>query len=217
VKQEELDRIYTDKSSLKLHPQRQRVRNIAYTAVFGSLWGFSEFFLGSILHAVQIPLRSHVLQGIGVIIAFTGALFIKRDFSIIRIALIAAFFKMFSFGGGNTLPVIMAILVQALLADMFLLILRKNIVGYIVAAGIGFMWIPINMPLYNLMLFGDEIIEPFLKNGRRTLEHIGLQVDPDSILQIVIGVFAFNFLFGAAIGLLAFILGKQIKRTLGID
>ena len=221
-------------------PQRQRIRNIAYTAVFGALWGFSEFFLGSILHALQIPFRSIILQSIGVVIAFTGALFIKRDFSIIRIGIIAAFFKMFSFGGGNTLPVIMAILVQSFIADIILLMLRKTFIGYPLAAGISMTWIPFNMPLFYFFL----LFLPFLRQvitGEASMDNFeGIMADvlnqlktniesfiskfgikgfeiEDILIYGILVYTGFLFIVGICVGSFSWILGKKIKAALNVE
>jgi len=235
----DIESVYTDSFSITHSPQRTRIRNIAYTAVFGSLWGFSEFFLGSIFHALQIPFRSLILQSIGVLIAFTGAIFITRNFAILRIGIIAAFFKMFSFGGGNTLPVIMAILVQSAIADLVLLVARKNRVGYPLAAGVSMMWIPFNMPLFYFIL----LFLPFLKQvilGETSIsEFDGIMIDFLTRLKLsiesFISKFGFNFdiktvfiygvaiytgflfIFGGLMGAFSWYLGKKIKEAMKLE
>ncbi|MGZ6346947.1 MAG: hypothetical protein ACXWNC_05195 [Anaerolineales bacterium] len=51
-------------------------RELVTMAVFGALWGVVEISLGSVLHAIKIPLTGLALTAIGLLVALIGRLFV---------------------------------------------------------------------------------------------------------------------------------------------
>ena len=64
-------------------------RQLVTMAVFGALWGLVEISLGSVLHAINIPLTGLALTCTGLAVAMIGRLFVPRRGSTIFIGVIA--------------------------------------------------------------------------------------------------------------------------------
>ena len=73
-------------------------RQLVTMAVFGALWGIVEISLGSVLHAVNLPMSGTVLAAIGLVVALTGRLFVPKRGSTLFIGVIALVLKLFSIG-----------------------------------------------------------------------------------------------------------------------
>src|SRR5512143_1595609 len=94
-------------------------RELVTMAVFGALWGLVEISLGSVLHAINLPLSGMLLSIIGVMVAVIGRLFVSRRGSTLFIGVIAMVLKLFSIGNILIGPMV-AIFVEALIAELIL-------------------------------------------------------------------------------------------------
>ena len=118
-------------------------------AIFGALWGFMEISLGVILKGLRIPLGGAILTAIACIIFLTGRKFAQRRGSIIMMGTIAAILKVFSVGTVIAGP-FMAILIEALIAEVIISILGINLLSYVFTGSI--------LTLYT-------IVHPFISQG----------------------------------------------------
>ncbi|PIZ26370.1 MAG: hypothetical protein COY47_00885, partial [Chloroflexi bacterium CG_4_10_14_0_8_um_filter_57_5] len=99
-------------------------RQLVTMAVFGALWGVVEISLGSVLHAIKIPLTGLALSTIGLLVALIGRLFVPKRGSTFFIGVIATVLKLFSIGNIVIGPMI-GILAEALVAELILDIFPK--------------------------------------------------------------------------------------------
>ncbi len=92
-------------------------RQLVTMAVFGALWGVVEISLGSVLHAIRIPLTGLTLTSVGLLVALIGRLFVPKRGSTFFIGVIAMVLKLFSIGNIIVGPMI-GILAEALVAEL---------------------------------------------------------------------------------------------------
>src|SRR3990170_2052187 len=110
-------------------------------AVFGALWGFVEISLGSVLHAIRLPMTGLSLAAVGLIIALVGRVFVPKRGSTIFIGVIATILKLFSIGAIVIGPMI-GILSEALLAELVLsLFVKPSRLAFVSAAMLGVSWV----------------------------------------------------------------------------
>src|SRR5512139_3930216 len=92
-------------------------RELVTLAVFGALWGLVEISLGSVFHAINLPLTGMLLSVIGAMVLCIGRLFVPHRGSTIFIGVIAMFLKLFSIGNILIGPMV-GILAEALIAEL---------------------------------------------------------------------------------------------------
>lgn len=214
--------------TVSVHPQRERIRNIAYISVFGTMWGLSELVLGSLLNIIPVipaPIRWVILVVISMMVSYTGSQFITRGFPILRIGFIAAIFKMFSFGGTNHLAVVFAIVIQSFLADLMLRLFGKNTIGYTFAGAALMAYMPLNSGVYAMILYGEAAFIEWGDTATDTIKMINglfgtsLADFEDSgvvIWRIVLFLCGFYGLLGAFFGLLISQLVFRVRREVRV-
>ena len=111
-------------------------RELVTMAVFGALWGLVEISLGSVFHALDLPLSGMALAIVGVMVASIGRLFVPKRGSTIFIGIIAMVLKLFSIGSALVGPMV-GILAEALIAELVLDGFGKPSLPAFMAAGAG--------------------------------------------------------------------------------
>ena len=87
-------------------------RELVTLTVFGTLWGVVEIGLGSVLHAIRMPLSGLLLAALGLVILLIGRLFVPRRGASLFIGVVAMLLKLFSIGSVVAGPMI-GIMVEA--------------------------------------------------------------------------------------------------------
>ena len=188
-------------------------RQLVTMAVFGALWGLVEISLGSVLHAINIPLTGLALTAIGLAIAMIGRLFVPQRGSTIFIGVIATILKLFSIGNVIIGPMI-GILTEALIAEMVLDVFpRPSRMAFMLAGAGGALWSLIQPFVTGLLLFGRSLLVVWLDMidlGSR-LFHL----DSNAAVWIA-GLMALLYLVvGAVAGWLAWQVGQLLVARLG--
>jgi hypothetical protein len=187
-------------------------RELVTLAVFGAIWGVIEISLGSVLHAVQIPLTGLVLSTLGLLVALIGRLFVPRRGSILFIGVIATVLKLFSIGNIIIGPMI-GILTEALVAELILdLFPRPSRAAFLLAEACGVLWTLVQPFVTGLLIFGRDLFSIWLDTldlGSR-LFGIGSQ----AALWIVFALVALYLLVGIIGGWLAWRLGHLVMLRL---
>ena len=188
-------------------------RQLVTMAVFGALWGLVEISLGSVLHAINIPLTGLTLTAIGLAVAMIGRLFVPRRGSTIFIGVIATVLKLFSIGNIIIGPMI-GILTEALIAEIVLDVFpRPSRLAFVLASAGGALWTLIQPFVTGLLLFGRSLLVVWLDlidlgsrifhlNSNAAIWIAGLMV----LLYLVVGGIA---------GWLAWQVGQLLAARLG--
>jgi hypothetical protein len=184
-------------------------RELVLLGVFGALWGAAEMSLGSVLHMLNIPMTGMFMASIGLAVAMIGRLFVNRPGATLFIGVIAALLKMFSFGGVVIYPMF-GILMEALLADMVLTVLRKpGRIAFALAGGLGVVWTLIHPFVSQGILAGRDMYVIWLD----TLDEAArvLHIDPKIGLWLFLIMAALRFGVGLVAGLLAWNTGQAVQ------
>jgi ABC-type thiamin/hydroxymethylpyrimidine transport system permease subunit len=188
-------------------------RQLVTMAVFGALWGVVEISLGSVLHAIKIPLTGLALTAIGLMMALIGRLFVPKRGSTFFIGVIATVLKLFSIGNIVIGPMI-AILAEALAAELILDIFTKPTrLAFMLAVAGGALWTLIQPFVTGLLIFGRGLLSIWLDTIDLGSRLFGLS--SQAVLWIVVGLVLLYLAVGAFSGWLAWKLGQLVVARLG--
>lgn len=187
-------------------------RELVTLTVFGTLWGVVEMSLGSLVHALNIPLSGAVLAAAGLTIALIGRLFVPRRGSTLFIGVVAMILKLFSIGSVVVGPMI-GILIEATIAELVLSIFgRPSRLSFVVAGALGVTWTLGQPFLTGLVLFGREIFIIWLDLIDRGSQLFG--IDSDAVAWILIILIVAHAIIGTMAGLLAWSAGALLMARL---
>lgn len=187
-------------------------RQLVTMAVFGALWGVIEISLGSVLHAIKIPLTGLTLTAAGLLVALIGRLFVPKRGSAFFIGVIATILKLFSIGNILIGPMI-GILAEALVAEIILDIFPKpSKLAFILAVSGGALWTLVQPFVTGILIFGRSILPiwlDMLDQGRRLF---GL--NSQAAIWIVMALVVLHVVVGVVGGWLAWDLGHLVSVRL---
>ena len=187
-------------------------RQLVTMAVFGALWGVVEIGLGSVLHAIKIPLTGLVLTAMGLLVALIGRLFVPKGGSTFFIGVIATVLKLFSIGNIIIGPMI-GILTEALVAELILDIFPiPTRLSFILAVAGGALWTLIQPFVTGLLIFGRSLLSIWLDTIDAGSRLLGLS--SQAALWIVLALILLHLAVGAAGGWLAWSLGQIVSIRL---
>jgi hypothetical protein len=183
-------------------------RQLVTMAVFGALWGVVEISLGSVLHAIKIPLTGLSLTVIGLLIALIGRLFVPKRGSTFFIGVIATVLKLFSIGNILIGPMI-GILTEALVAELVLdLFPRPTRLSFMLAVAGGALWTLVQPFITGLLIFGRTLLPIWLDMLDQGSRLFGL--NSQAALWIVLALVLLYLAVGAIGGWLAWSLGQLV-------
>jgi hypothetical protein len=181
-------------------------------AIFGALWGVVEISLGSVLHAIKIPLTGLSLTAVGLLVALIGRVFVPKRGSTFFIGVIAMLLKLFSIGNIIIGPMI-GILSEALVAELVLDIFPKPTqLAFILAIAGGALWTFIQPFVTGLLIFGRSLLVVWLDTIDMGSRLFGLS--SQAALWIVLALLILHLAVGAVAGWLAWSLGKIVSVRL---
>jgi hypothetical protein len=187
-------------------------RELVTLAVFGTLWGVVEISLGSVLHAVNLPMSGLALSAVGLCVLLIGRLFVPRRGSTLFIGVIAMILKVFSIGNVVIGPMI-GILMEAVLAEVVLsLFPRPSRPAFLFAAITGALWTLIQPFVTGLLLFGRNLLVVWLDVIDVGSRMFGLGFDAAAWIFILL--LLMHLLLGALAGWLAWRVGHLLQRRL---
>jgi len=187
-------------------------RELVTLTVFGTLWGVIEISLGSLLHALNIPLSGAILAAAGITIALIGRLFVPRRGSTFFIGVVAMILKLFSIGSVVAGPMI-GILIEATIAEIVLSVFgRPTRLSFVVAGALGVLW-TLGQPFFTgLVLFGRDIFIIWLDLIDRGSQLLG--IDANAVIWILAILMAAHIITGTLAGFLAWSAGASLKARL---
>lgn len=188
-------------------------RELVTMAVFGALWGLVEISLGSVFHAIDLPLSGMVLATFGVMVACIGRLFVPKHGSTIFIGVIAMVLKLFSIGSTVIGPMV-GILAEALIAELILsMFSRPSLLAFILACAGASLWTLIHPFVTGVLLFGRNLLVIWLDVLDMGTRIFGIPYQ--AALWIVIVLVSVHVLAGGIGGWLAWKLSRVLKTRLG--
>jgi hypothetical protein len=175
---------------------REITRDTVLIAIFGTLWGLMEITVGLTLKGFRLPLSGAILAALSSIIFLTGRFFIPRRGSILLMGGVSAALKIFSVGTVIAGPV-MAILTEAFLAEILLIILGINRFSYFITPVILLLYTIVHPFISQGIIFGSEIYSVYLQTLEKFSElfgidliHIGLIIAIYAVVHILMGLIA---------------------------
>lgn len=173
-------------------------------AILGSTWAVSEIILGSFLNNLRVPFNGNILTTIGLMLMIAASYKWKDSGLFWRTGLICALMKTLSPSAIIFGPMI-AIFMEALLLDLSVRVLGRNIFGYIVGSILAMSWILAQKIINMVLFYGNNIIAVYtelMKFAERQLKtNFDLVVLPLFILLGIYMVFGLiSAYFGVKIG-----------------
>lgn len=187
-------------------------RELVSMAVFGALWGLVEIGLGSVFHAIDLPLSGMLLAILGVMVASIGRLFVPRRGSTIFTGIIAMVLKLFSIGSAVIGPMV-GIFAEALIAELVLDIFAKpSMPAFILACAGAALWTIVQPFITGALLFGRNLLVIWLDLLDAGSRLFGFP--SQAALWIVLAMIALHLVFGGLGGWLAWKLGIVLQDRL---
>jgi len=178
-------------------------------AVVGGLWASVEIVIGSFLHNLRIPFAGTILaaQGIIILLAFMR-LWPERGL-ITRAGIITALMKSISPSAVILGPMI-GIMTEALLLELFLILLGRNLFGFIIAASVSLSSALLHKIVTFIILYGFNIVRIYenIFNWFQKKLDIG-QMQAFEFVLVILGVY---LSWGIIAGLTAYVIGKKANE-----
>lgn len=180
-------------------------------AVAGSIWASSEIVLGSFLHNLRIPFSSIILTGIAIVLLVSLSYRWKDKGLIWRAGLICAIMKSVSPSAIIFGPMI-AIVVESFLLELSVLILGKNMIGFLTGGMLAMSWNLFQKIANMLIFYGFNIVDLYTS----LVEYASRQLHISALnaWSPVFALLAFYMIFGALSASLGIAIGKASP---GID
>lgn len=185
-------------------------------AVLGSLWASFEIIVGSLLHNLRIPFAGTFLTFFAVILLISFSRIWPQKGVIIRAGIICALMKSISPSAVILGPMI-GIFTEALIIELFLILLGRNLAGYIISGALAVLSSLLHKLGNLLIIYGFDLIEVYvnmLNYATSRLKMTGFSAL--EVLYILVGIYlllgAMGGIAGSYIGLKAS-LKKRVSRS----
>lgn len=181
--------------------------SIAYTAVFGTLWGLAEATLGSVMHMLNLPLSGSVLSTVGMIIILIARGVNPQRGSTLMMALIAALIKIMSFATVKLGPFI-GIMLEGILLEIILTVFSPNFLGYMFSGIIVSIYPLLQTLAVKTILFGTDFIPVILEMAQGFSDRFGFGAG-----WWILGLYvSIHFIFGIGGALFAWTVKTQLAK-----
>jgi len=176
----------------------------------GSIWASIEIILGSFLHNLRIPLSGMVLSFISVWLLISFLQIWKENGLIWRAGIICALMKSISPSAIIFGPMI-GILTEAILIELIVLILGKNIVGYLIGGALAVLSTILHKLVSLLIFYGFNFIKILSDLYLYAVKQIDLEkLSPDYLIAFITAIYILTGL-AAAIG--GYLTGLKYTRS----
>lgn len=183
-------------------------------AVMGSLWASFEIIIGSFLHNLRFPFAGTILSfaSVGLIIAFMQVW--KNKGLVWRAGLVAALLKSISPSAIILGPMI-GIFTEALIIEVIVLILGRNLLGYIIGGALAVLSALLHKLVSLLVMYGFDLVIIVEELYQYISRQFGLSKgDPVVIISIVVMLYLLTGGLGAIGG---YIGGNKARKISGSE
>ncbi|HKK41891.1 MAG TPA: nucleoside-triphosphatase [Bacteroidales bacterium] len=175
-------------------------------SVIGSFWASVEIILGSFLHNLKVPLSGTVLSFISVYLMVAFLQVWKEKGLVIRAGLICALMKSISPSALIIGPMI-GIFSEALLLEIFILLLGRNLVSYITGGAFAVLSAILHKFASLLVMYGFDFVKILNALYQFTVKQIHLPgIDPLNLIVIIVIIYMAT---GALASVSGYITGKK--------
>lgn len=150
-------------------------RSLIFTAVFGTFWGLSEASLGTVLHALRIPLSGSILSGIGLVILLIARIYNPTRGSSLLMGIIAGIIKIISFSTIKLGPFI-GIVMEGVIVELVMTVLGPNRTGFLSAGFLVGVYPIIQNVITKTILFGMAFVPVILELAEGFSRTVGLNL-----------------------------------------
>ncbi|MBN1790492.1 MAG: hypothetical protein JW830_08355 [Bacteroidales bacterium] len=169
-------------------------------SILGAIWAASEIILGSFLHNLNIPFKGNILTAIGLILMISVAYKWKDRGLFWRSGLICAVMKTMSPSAVLLGPMV-AIVMEALLLDISVRLLGRNLAGFFLGSALAMSWILTQKIINYIIYYGNNIVEIYANVLNYAEQQLNLQFDIFWLpVLILLAVYILFGLFAAAAG-----------------
>jgi len=179
-------------------------------SVLGATWAASEIILGSFLHNLHVPFKGNVLTAIGIILLITASYRWKDKGLFWRSGLICAMMKAMSPSAVIFGPMV-AIFMEAVLFEVSVRTLGRNIIGFIAGAALAMSWVLFQKLANLLIYYGSNIVEIY--SGVLRFVEKQLNISTQLFWQPLLLLLCFYLLFGIITALIGIKIGKEITAS----
>lgn len=188
-------------------------------AIMGSLWASFEIIIGSFLHNLRIPFSGTILAfaSVSLLIGFVQ---VWKDRGLVwKAGLIAALLKSISPSAIILGPMI-GIFTEGLILELFMLILGRNLLGYMIGGAFAVMSALFHKVVSLLVTYGFDLLVIVDGLYKYIVKQLGMtSANPLLLISIVLTVYAAFGMLGAVLGFLGgkkalkfgAIKGKEVK------
>lgn len=183
-------------------------------SVVGSIWASVEIILGSFLHNLKIPLSGMILSFISVWLLISFLQVWKENGLIWRAGLICALMKSISPSAFILGPMI-GIFTEALLIELFISILGKNLMGFLAGGAFAVLSTILQKLVSLLILYGFDFIKILSDLYLFAVKQIDLeQLSPTFLIVLIVLIYIITGLSGAVAG---YITGLKYLSTKSLN
>lgn len=169
-------------------------------AVLGSLWASFEIIVGSLLHNLRVPFTGTFLTFFAVILLVSFSRIWPQKGVIIRAGIICALMKSISPSAVILGPMI-GIFTEALIIEVFLRLLGRNLAGYIISGALAVLSSLIHKLANLLIIYGFDLIEVYVNMVNYAASRLRMTgFSPEEILYYLIGIYLILGAFGGITG-----------------
>lgn len=169
-------------------------------SILGANWAASEIILGSFLHNLNIPFKGNILTAIGLILMISVAYKWKERGLFWRSGLICALMKTMSPSAVLLGPMV-AIIMEALLLDISVRLLGRNMAGFFLGSALAMSWILTQKIINYIIYYGSNIVEIYANVLKYAEQQLNLQFDIFWLpVLILLAVYVLFGLFAATVG-----------------
>jgi nucleoside-triphosphatase THEP1 len=176
-------------------------------SILGTIWAASEIVLGSFLHNLNVPFNGNILTSIGIIILISVSYLWNEKGLFWRAGLICALMKTMSPSAVIFGPMI-AIFSEAVLLEISVRLIGRNIFGYAVGAAFAMSWNLFQKIANFIIFYGFNIVKLYSNLVKFAEKQLNIQFDilwlPILILLLIYIIF----------GLISAIIGIKTGRKL---
>ncbi len=177
-------------------------------AILGATWAASEIILGSFLHNLRIPFNGNILTAIGLILMISAS-FIWKDKGLFwRTGLICALMKTLSPSAIIFGPMI-AIFAEAILMELSIRTLGRNLLGYGVGASLAMSWILVQKVANMIIFYGFNIVEIY--TNLMGFAERQLNIHFDLFWMPIIALLVLYIIFGLIAVWIGVSIGKRLQ------
>jgi hypothetical protein len=198
--------------SLQQQFQKSKSRNIAFIAIFGTIWGIIEVSIGTYLHIFRFPFTGALMSSLSLLIILSGSVFIDEKLAIIKIGAVACFVRIFSVGSIIISPLI-SMAIEAIIANVIILIFSKNVFSFILAGITIVTYTFFHKFIAQGILFGKGIFKMYIDVLNESSKILG--IDIHYAFLIIFLLILLHIILGIITGISAFYLANQAKKRLG--